>query len=314
MKRQKTLTPSHEEGPEYWAIRLDSGDLSTEDQDRLDQWLAHDERREGALLRAQAALAYLDRGRALPTPATQTRIMSRRNLFMMGGAAAAASVAGLSLWLSRPQMITTQVGEVREVALNDGSVAKVNTDTVLKVQFGSKQRLIDLASGEAWFKVAHNTERPFIIEAGGLMVRAVGTAFSVRRTGSGAEVLVTEGIVETWQVGNEAQKSRINAGMKATLANQSLTTKTDGPEIERMLAWRQGELALDGQSVEYAVAEINRYNLRKIVVDSPRLRNEPLVGYFRIDEPEKFSRAVASLIDAQVDTSGDNIRIVEKAS
>jgi transmembrane sensor len=304
--------------PEYWAIRLDSAPLTVEEQTALDRWLAEDARRDGALLRAQATLSYLDRGRAL-THAAPKAINSntRRDLLRYGGGAvAAAMVAGIMFLLPRDKNIITQIGEVRQVPLADGSTATINTASKVAVRFEKKERLIRLAEGEAWFRVAHDKSRPFIVEAGDVRVRAVGTAFSVRRRNGSADVLVTEGVVETWVVGKEAQAVRISAGSKAFVSKDAgeIATTPASSEIDRALAWRLGELALDGETLEYAVDEINRYNTKKLVIDSPELAREPLVGYFRTNEPANFSHAVSTLLGAGVTDDGNTIHIYKTNS
>ena len=302
-----------EKDAEYWAIRLDGDSLTAAEQSELDAWLGEDERREGALLRAQATLAYLDRGRALhanDAPSVRPTI-SRRNLMMLGGGMAAAA-AGAFLFVGHKPAFATKVGEVRQVALADGSTATINTDSRIQVDFHAHERRIALGSGEAWFQVAHDRTRPFIVAAGQVRVRAVGTAFSVRLRNGSADVLVTEGVVETWVEGHEAQKVRVAAGFQAqvTDGNGGVVTAPDAAKITRALSWRGGQLALDGETLDFAVEEINRYNSKKIVVDSPRLGHEPLVGYFRTNEPEKFSSAVAALINARVIDDGTQIHLV----
>lgn len=307
-----------------WAIRRDSGPMDLAEQDALDQWLAEDERRQGALLRAEAALAYLDRGRALAEPqqvraeealTADQRPRSRRREFLVGGMLSGLAAAGLgSFLILQPHTpeIQTAVGEVRRIPLPDGSVASINTSSRLAVTMKEgPQRIVRLEEGEAWFQVAHDRARPFIVEAGNIRVRAVGTAFSVRRRDNGADVLVTEGVVETWVVGREAQRTHIAAGARGFVSDAAPKVEVaNAPEaVDRALAWRTGEIALNGESLAYAVEEINRYNRKQIVIDDPALKKETLVGYFRTNEPENFGRAVANMTGARVIDEGDTIRL-----
>jgi transmembrane sensor len=311
----------------HWAIRLDGLPLSDDEQRDLDQWLEEDERRQGSLLRAQAALSYLDRGRALSTaePAGEEREInaaprtSRRGFLIGGGAVGgllAASIAGFLFFTPGVETVRTELGEVRRVPLADGSVASLNTDSKIAVALAKDVREITLDSGEAFFQVAHDKARPFIVEAGQVRVQAVGTAFSVRRRADGAEILVTEGVVETWVAGREHDRKRIAAGARGFVAEAApaINVEQAPGKIDRALAWRSGEIALDGESLAYAVEEINRYNSRKLVIDDPALAKEPLVGYFRTNEPENFGRAVAGLMGARVIEQGDTIRLVRGRS
>lgn len=301
-----------------WAVRLDAGTLGATDQAALDRWLAGNERRHGTLLRAEAALAYLDRGRAMSAAYVETRrersplIRASRILAGASALAAALILAIVILPVSETGQveIATAVGEIRRVPLSDGSVASVNTNSDVEVQMKPDRRNIRLRSGEAWFQVAHDKMRPFVVEAGEVRIMAVGTAFSVRRRLGGADVLVTEGVVEAW---SEARGTRIriaagNRGFVPERAGGSEVALAPGG-LDRALAWRTGELALDGESLAYAAAELNRYNSRKIVIDDAALAREPLVGYFRVDQPEAFGRAVGSTIGARVRIEGRTIHL-----
>lgn len=303
-----------------WAIRLDGEPLDDAEQAELDAWLLADDRRRGALLRAEAALAYLDRGRALTEPReaepSAPPFFARRAFLIggsLGGLAAAAGVVGLLLARSETPMleIETAIGEVRRVTLRDGSIASVNTDSRIEVAMSGRQRRVTLAAGEAWFQVVPDRSRPFLVDAGDARIQAVGTAFSVRRRDGGSDVLVTEGVVEAWLAGREDRRTRVAAGSRTFIADVpgAIEVVRGSDEIERALAWRTGELALNGESLAYAVAELNRYNRRKLVIADDTLGSEPLVGYFRTDQPENFGRAVATMVGARVEVEGDTIRL-----
>lgn len=304
-----------------WAIRLDAGDLSPEEVAQLDGWRSQDIAHEAMLLRAEAALSWLDRGRALgghaqlpiseQVPDHPRWRIGRRGFLAAAGSGVAAAIAGVLVLRPRPLVVDSGIGEIRRVPLADGSLATLNTTSRISVALADTQRTVALEGGEAWFRVAPDKSRPFVVEAGKIRVRAVGTAFSVRRRGEGADVLVTEGTIETWVVGREREMRRISAGSRGFVseAQPKVEVATAPAEIERTLAWRSGELALDGETLSYAVGEINRYNVRKLVVGDPGLGSEPLIGYFRTTEPENFARAVAGMTGAKVVVEGEVIRI-----
>jgi transmembrane sensor len=150
-----------------------------------------------------------------------------------GGAAAAALVGGVGLWTARPQRLDTRLGEIRRVPLADGSLVAINTKTALEVVMKPKSRRIVLKEGEAWFQVAKDPTRPFVVAAGPVRVRAVGTAFSVRRddeAGAGVDVMVTEGVVETWVEGDErSRRRRLSAGSRIILASTVSPTVAESP-------------------------------------------------------------------------------------
>jgi transmembrane sensor len=302
-----------------WAIRIDAGELEPNSKAELETWLAGDRRRHGALLRAQAALSFLDRGRALRevTPMVQAGFLTRRRLLFAaaGLAGLAAGVGTLRVLISSARRYSTELGELRRVPLADGSVASINTQSVVDVAMESTVRQVELARGEAWFQVAKDATRPFVVAAGRVRIRAVGTAFSVRRRDQGTDVLVTEGTVETWVVGAEEQKSRLTAGSRAFVGDHGPPVLAQGTDdIKRALAWRDGQIALEGETLADAAAEFNRYNSRKIVIADAELARERLVGQFRTSEPEAFARAVKTVLGASVTEDSERIRLSRGAS
>lgn len=301
-----------------WIARLDREGPDARLRQELDAWLAGDNRRQGAFLRAEAAWNMLDRARVLESSTEEAEpspAVDRRRLLVGGGGLAASLVAGaggLLTWRAMHSVrIVTRKGEIRRVPLSDGSLAVVNTQTRVKVDLQPKLRAVALDKGEAWFEVAKDKTRPFVVAAGDVRVRAVGTAFSVRRTDAGAVVQVTEGVVEAWCVGDEAHAVRISHGDQAivALAAPPAVAPEGAEEIDRKLAWRTGLIILSGETLADAAAEFNRYNDRQIVIDDPELAAQTYVGRFHTNDPEAFVKAVTLTLGARVDTTSDRYLI-----
>ena len=319
MSERETPQAIHDSAVE-WVARIDRSGDDPDARAELEAWLAGDERRRGAYYRAEVAWMMLDRASALRGGQQDESVievernswLSRRRMLMGGGVAAAsvvAAIAGLSFRQRPTERIATAVGEIRRVPLKDGSIAAVNTQTDLAVTLQPEIRRVSINEGEAWFQVAHDRARPFVVEAGDVRVKAVGTAFSVRRTADGADVQVTEGVVEVWTVGNEANVRRISAGAR------TFVSETAGPapaveasaEIDRTLSWRNGQLIFDGNTLAEAADEFNRYNEVKVEIADPALAQEKMVGRFRTNEPDAFARAAAGILGAKVQIGGDRI-------
>lgn len=304
-----TRSPSASEIDEAaadWAARIDGGGS----QAGLEAWLAAEPRAAGALLRAQAALSLMDRARALPSERPSHR-PSRRTL-LAAGSGVAAMVVGCVVWrASSTHRFSAGLGEVRHVPLPDGSSVMINTQSAIAADISKEVRRVRVREGEAWFRVAKDAQRPFVVEVGDTRVRAVGTAFSVRRDGSDVTVLVTEGVVEVWREGRADTAIRVAAGSKAFVqSDQPPQAFAAGANvIADTLAWRQGQIVLEGLTLAQAAGEFNRYNQRKLVVPDADLAAEVLVGRFRIDEPEAFAKTAASALEARVETDGELIRL-----
>jgi len=297
-----------------WVARMDGDDWSSEQEEQLQRWLGEDPVRQGLLLRAQALWLSLE-GPAVaempPAPALSA-IFPRRAVLAGGLAAIAASAAGLFFFTGGGgRVYATGLGEIRQVPLEDGSLATINTASRIEVSFKPDLRLISLEEGEAWFKVAKNAARPFMVRAGDVWVRAVGTAFSVRRDPQGAEVIVTEGVVQTWSESDSARKLLVGGGGRALVGRTQLAELAPDPaKADRDLAWREGKIELVDETLADAVGEFNRYNQRKILLKDSNVASEQVDGVFSANDPESFALAVHSLLDVPVDMSDPNtIRI-----
>lgn len=203
---------------------------------------------------------------------------------------------------------SSAMGEHRTIPLPDGSVLALNSDTVLEVALSPTLRSLVLHRGEAHFTVAHDANRPFLVAVNGRTVRAVGTAFNVRRRGDAAvEVLVDEGVVRAYQ--NETDPgSSVEAGHLLRIDEDGvpLLRRVDRGEMDRLLAWRRGELILDGITLEAAMAELSRYTTRRIRIDDPKLRALRLGGSFPTNDLAAVLRTLRANfnIEASEDGSG----------
>lgn len=316
-----------------WAVRLNERALTAQEQAELDQWLDADTRHRGALLRARAAWADLDRLAALAgrseLPASRSedssestdwqgaitsRFPSDRRRFIAASAATLLLGAAGAWWIERRDLTyVSKLGQIRRVTLSDGSHMVLNTATEATVRFDKTRREIELASGEGLFQVAKDSARPFIVRAGFVSVRAVGTVFAVRTAGQQVDVTVTEGVVEL--VDNSRPGGRVirqvAANERATILETSQVQVQSIPHnaAERQLAWRDGMVDFAGEPLATAVAEINRHNRRRIVVDDSALASRPVVGLFRATDPDNFAATVATALGAKSVDQDDAIHL-----
>ena len=304
-----------------WACKLDAGPLAPDEEASLEQWLASDVRHPGALGRAVACLARVDRLGAVGVDASnfeEPPIWTRRWLVMGGGAAvglAAATVAGVTLWHDDAQgEFVTKIGESCTVSLSDGSVVILNTDSKLTVGYSARERVVNLARGEALFHVAKDKKRPFIVVAGDTQIRAVGTIFNVlllpKRP---VQILVQEGVVEvTRPDAPSAPTIRATAGTQTVaLQDRPLAPRAvSAPQVSRSLAWQYGRLEFNNKALADAAEEFSRYSGTKITVD-PSVADRTITGSFVARDPVGFARATADVLDLRIELKENQVRIYE---
>jgi transmembrane sensor len=187
---------------------------------------------------------------------------------------------------------TTVVGGLQTIPMADGSRVTLNTDTELRIRLNDRERTVEIGQGEAFFEVAHDPARPFVVKAGERRVIAVGTQFSVRREGADLRVVVSEGTVRYEPHARDAPTpTLLPAGSVARAEGDSIQVQQlPITEAERSLTWRNGLLTFRDTPLADAVAEFNRYNTRKIVIEDPQIASLKVGGVFRSRNVEPFVR------------------------
>jgi transmembrane sensor len=144
-----------------------------------------------------------------------------------------------------------------------------------------------------------------------VQVRAVGTAFGVRREAGGTEILVTEGVVAVSTGAADAVPGHIKAGERAFVADRaaSVDVQRNPDEVARRLAWREGKIIFMNHTLRDAVADFNRYSNRTIVIVDRGIEERTLVGQYQVDAPERFARDVAAFLHVPVAVTAKEIRI-----
>lgn len=310
-----------------WAVKS-AGTMTAAEQRELHEWLDADPRHQGAYVRARAQWVDLDRLAALHGPTDmvdEPPHMSRRYWLAASVAAVTALGGGLS-WLAlrdESERFVAGIGEVRRIPLADGSTVLLNTDTEVLVKLTATRRDVELRRGEALFEVAHDKSRPFVVRANKTAVRAVGTAFAVRLQSTQVDVTVTEGVVELSNAAADSSRSvasaaspsqppqRVSANERAVILPAAAPEVSAIPalQLSRQLAWRDGMVSFDGETLQMAANEINRHNRRQIVIDDAVLAQRPLIGVFRATDVEGFAQAAAATLKARVVITDDRIRL-----
>lgn len=293
---------------EEWVVRLRQKTLGDEEQAAFDAWVGdpgHRAELEKCLgmsvmmtaLRADPKLApdLVARARRLRGKGS---VLRRRVPWPAVALAAGAAIVAIGTIRFAPpaeqaplREVVTARGEQRSLALEDGSVMQVNTDSAVTYAFTASERRVELQRGEAFFDVKRDPARPFIVKAGASEVQVVGTQFSVRRAGDRTEVVVTEGRVnvvpDAGFLSSLMPKVEVTPGHRLRLAGKD-QLKVAAVDASQATAWRTGSIAFDNTSLEEVVAEVNRYASTQVVVEDPRLKVRVLSGRVRIGDLETF--------------------------
>jgi transmembrane sensor len=268
--------------------------------------------------RAQDALIPLAEWRESKDPVRRASFFSRprqRAIALM--AMCLMLAAALFVWLAieRAPTFVTDVGEQRSVRLPDGSTVELNSRSRVRVRFSDEARLVELLEGQALFRVAKNTARPFIVRSHDTQVRAVGTQFDVYRKPSGTVVTVVEGKVAVFNPGsNQVAETRAHSGVLLSAGDQLILAPKSHPQPARVntaaaIAWTQRRLVFESTPLTDVAEEFNRYSTRKLIVEDSASSPLRLSGVFETD-PDFLIRYVRERPDITVSETHSYIRIV----
>jgi transmembrane sensor len=308
-----------------WRMRMDAPEWSAADEAAFQAWLAEDELhrrafertgqvwelvdsqaaspdimviRRDALDRAQRAA----RGRLARWRRPMLELPRRRALAAL--AAGLLVAAGLGAYqLLAPDVYATGRSERRVVTLADGSTLSLDAMTRVLVDYSDDARRLRLLKGQARFDVAHDVSRPFSVRAWDRTVVATGTAFNIDVFGGQARVTLIEGRVlvmptapRPGQAAPAAKPVELRAGEQLVASGEAPAKVVAGVDLQQATAWQQGKLMFDKEPLAEAVARMNRYSQRKIIVGDPVAGAAPVSGAFDAGNTKGFLEAVTTYL------------------
>lgn len=311
-----------------WAVRTQCPDVTREELLVLDQWLTADPRNAqayaevnkigylGAQLREHSdELVNLQGYQRLLAARRQSRVVPAPRFggsFVVLAGSCAVLIVAVTLgwfWYSNDRYAAGH-GEQQRIALADGSSVVVNTDSEVKVRYDDHVRIVELPRGEAFFEVAKNAARPFIVRTDDLEVRAIGTRFSVRRTDDGTRVVVTEGRVRVSRTGDtKAAAVELGANHQVMVAAKEQIPAPVAVDTAAATSWTSGMIQFEDVPLNAVLQEVNRYAPKSFVIADPALRDIRLTGRFRVGDMESVKFALANRFDIGMTEDAREIRL-----
>jgi transmembrane sensor len=281
-----------------WHIRLSGSGARTEDWAAFNDWLdvdiANAEAYDTVALEDARLSDVIERGGVLNDNETvQSRWHQRRGLMAIAAGIALAIFAIPSFLSNRgPEIIQTQPGETREIALSDGSTIALNGGTRIALD-QSSERFARLEVGEALFTIRHDPARPFIVEASGAVLKDVGTAFNVREAGGALDVAVSQGAVS---YNPEGEALTIMAGSQLSRTTPGAMPVINPVPRAAVAGWRQGKLTYQNATLGEIAVDLSRM-LGSPVRVLPALAARRFTGIIRVDADRAlFFRRLEALL------------------
>jgi transmembrane sensor len=290
----------------------------------LIQWSRESQTNVVPLKRVEGRLSPI----AEPAAARSARV--KVNVTIAVAASVVLSILGAWFYIQRDTYVTT-IGEQRSITLPDGSVVEMNALSKIRIRFNQPERSVDLLSGQALFRVAHNAARPFVVYSDSARIRAVGTQFDVYRKSSGTVVTVVEGRVavladssySSQPAANAADppqerpagaavdldgsplrgKVFVSAGEQVILAPQA-ALRPALVDLAAATAWTHRRLIFSATPLPEVAAEFNRYNVRQLLIADASLASFRINGVFSSTDPAAlvgFLREQPGILVAETD-------------
>ncbi len=313
-----------------WLAQRDAG-FSAAQAAAFERWRDADPRHAAALRRAEATQRLLARLPESPSAqallaeadalvASRPRVIPFSTLWKSAAGLAAAAALAFAFFHPSSQLesanaaYTTAAGQHQSLNLPDGSTLVLSSASQVQVAFAPAERRVHLQHGEAHFYVAKDTSRPFIVSAGDVAVRAVGTAFNVRRHTAGVEVLVTEGKVQVTRTDTSTPEPIfLVAGERAFVDGlPAASLAADLPATERA-ADRAPRLMFNNTPLADVVERFNRYSRVQMEIADPDLAARAIGGNFDADNAESFINLLSAAGDVRIERVSPDRVLLHKA-
>ncbi|HTO41725.1 MAG TPA: FecR domain-containing protein [Rhizomicrobium sp.] len=302
-----------------WLQKHAFWDWSAADEAEFDRWLSASPSHHVAYLRVKAIWERTERLSALRRPFNVRVVPDTRprKRFIFAGIAVAAILFGLvggfavfDLPGFGEQTFTTAIGDRRIITLSDGSRIELNTNSVLRL--GKTHRQAWLDQGEAYFDIVHDAQRPFNVLVAGKRVEDLGTKFVVRTETGKLTVGLFEGkaSLKASQAPEAAELAVLTPGDVATATAHGLTVTTKTRQaLRNALSWRQNMLVFSNAPLPEVVAQLNRYNHRKVVIADSSLAQMKIDASIPTNGVDAFVRVAKNYLGLRVETRDDEIII-----
>ncbi len=267
-----------------WWLRGNDGPLPEKDRAAFAAWLAADPTNKAAFEKvSRIGGIAASRKPGGGKPRRKARGSRKKK-------AAAAGVAGaVALFVFHDDLsiavrsdYRTGTAETRRVTLDDGSRVELGPRSAIALRTEPGQRRLVLLRGEAWFEVTPDPARPFVVEAAGGKVTALGTAFDLALEQGFARVTVTRHRVGVASGGRDVI---VGEGQQSSYVPGQAARAPEKVDVGQATAWRRGKLIFANKPLGEVVEALGRYHRGYFVFADPALRRRPVSGVFKTDDP-----------------------------
>jgi transmembrane sensor len=324
-----------------WLARQASDDYSAIEREQFNAWLSSHPENAAAWQETQTTWRVLESLRDSPEIVALRQQAKRQRVFggllqspwTLGMAATLILTIGIVFlsplrvsWLGTDQLaqtstpsnvvladlprFETKVGERTTHSLADGSQLLLNTDSAVRVSdWTETNRTLILERGEAYFTVAKDSARPFVVKVADASITAVGTEFSIRRDDHRTMVSLVEGRVRL--ASSNGEHTDMTAGFQGVINGPTdwVIRKAD---VSTATSWRSGRLIFDNEPLASVITEINRYSTTQLTLSDQKLGSQLLSGVFRTGDANGTARTLQSFGIVRIESADERVILLAK--
>ena len=306
-----------------WFLRLRdaSGDVATEAD--FARWLLQSDVHRQAwektcrtwAVMGEVAPIHQDRWRQIDDRLSVGKTNRRRNWSLVATALAACLVLAMAgptllIWLQADYRTAT--AETRRITLDDGTVIDMGAGSAISADMAGTTRHVTLLQGEAFFDVAHDEARPFTVDAGGVAVAVIGTAFDVQLSSEETTVELARGIVGISSRGAASKSFELAPGEMAVVNRATGASGQGLVAVEDIGAWRHGRLFVNDVTIGSVIEQLQRYHPAWIKVPDSTLSSRRVTGLYDITDPDRALKALVEPYGGKVHSVSPYLRILAR--
>lgn len=290
-----------------WLARMQDDKVSSADRARFAEWRAASRQNADAYARAEQLWNRFDIVKPEYQRLRRADALTRRSVLLGGVAVFALGGGYLAL---RPDLfadLSTGIGERRVFTLADGSTVELGSHSALSLRYTDGERRLVLHRGQGFFTVAADGTRPFVVEAAGGAIRALGTRFDVKLTDAEVTVTVTEHSVSVTPAGSSAVT--VEEGWQVSYDPQGAGQPRQ-IDLETVQAWRRDRIVFEDVPLRRVLRELERYRRGRIVLMDDTVGDIPVTAVFETSRAGDALRVIAETLPIQVVNAGGLVSIV----
>ena len=295
-----------------WLARLQAPDLSAAEEQAFTVWLQSHPSHQRAYIAAEAL--WQNEGAAAAQAAKHASQAKSKKWQWLASPLITACVLAVFLFLrpAAPELYFTPEGQRQSFTLADGSQLVLQPNSRISVALSNHKRALELQQGEAFFDVAKDASRPFIIQTPSGKITVLGTQFAVSLATPSPQVTVLEGRVAVAPINTQAVE--LTANQQLDFQHAAAGKPPLNVNAKDSLAWRQTRFIFKGEPLTEVTQTLADYFGRPITLADPQLEQQTVMAVIQLENFEQALATLSQSLSLKLSYQNDGSAVLTSAS